>query len=316
MEKIVFIESLGISNEMLKEIIGQYINEDIDVCFWNEKPKNKNELIERVKEASVIVTAQVVIDKEVIDACDKLRYICVAFTGTDHIDKKYCKEKGIKVSNCSGYSTVAVAELVFGLVLNLMRNINECDKATRGSKAKDGLVGEELDGKTFGIIGLGEIGSRVAKIANAFGCKVIAYSRHDKHLEDVKQLSFEEVLKESDILSLHVPSNESTYHLIGKEQLEMMKDSSLLINCARGAVVDNVALKQALDNGTIAGCGIDVFDKEPPLDKDYCLVNAKNCLLTPHVGFATKQAFVKRAHIVAENLKAYLNGEIINEVND
>ncbi len=316
MEKVVFVEPLGISNEMLDKILKQYVSEDIDMCFYDEKPKDKEDLIERVKEASVIVTAQVVIDKEVIDACDKLRYICVAFTGTDHIDKKYCKEKGIKVSNCSGYSTVAVAELVFGLVLNLMRNIKECDEATRGSKTKDGLIGEELQGKTFGVIGLGEIGSRVANIANAFGCKVIAYSRHDKHLDNVKQVSFEEVLKESDILSLHVPSNESTYRLIGKEQLELMKSSSILINCARGAVVDNVALKQALDNGVIAACGIDVFDNEPPLDKDYCLVNAKNCLLTPHVGFATRQAFVKRAHIVAENLQAYLAGKIINEVND
>lgn len=315
MEKIVFIEPLGISNEELRVIISDYINE-VDISFYDDKPKNKRDLIERVKDATIIVTAQVVIDKEVIDSCDKLRYICVAFTGTDHIDKKYCKQKDIKVSNCSGYSTVAVSELVFALVLNLMRNISKCDKATRESKTKDGLIGEELEGKTFGIIGLGEIGSRVAKIANCFGCKVIAYSRHDKYLENVKQVTLEEVLKESDILSLHVPSNESTYHMIGKEQLELMKSNSILINCARGAVVDNVALKQALDKGIIAGCGIDVFDSEPPLDKDYCLLSAKNCLLTPHIGFATKQAFVKRAHIVADNLKAYLNGEIINEVED
>ena len=112
MEKIVFIEPLGISNEELRVIISDYINE-VDISFYDDKPKNKRDLIERVKDATIIVTAQVVIDKEVIDSCDKLRYICVAFTGTDHIDKKYCKQKDIKVSNCSGYSTVAVSELVF-----------------------------------------------------------------------------------------------------------------------------------------------------------------------------------------------------------
>jgi len=307
MNRIVFIEPLGISIKEVDEIIKEYINEDID--YYDTKTNDKEEIIKRIGNHEIVTLAQTVIDKEIIDACPNMKYINIAFTGVDHVDVKYCKEKGIKVSNCSGYSTVAVSELVFGLMIDLSRNISLCDKATRDLKDKSGLVGFELEGKTLGIIGSGKIGSNVARIAKAFNMNVLIYSRSDRHLEGCKFVSLETLLKESDFVSLHVPANESTRHLISEKELKTMKESAYLINTARGAVVDNEALCKALNEGIIKGAAIDVFDKEPPLEKDYCLLKAKNCLLTPHIGFASKQAFIKRAHIVGSNLLSYINGK-------
>ena len=172
----------------------------------------------------------------------------------------------------------------------------------------------ELDGKTFGIIGTGAIGTRVAKIANAFGCKVIAYSRTKKDLPDVEFVTMEELLKKSDIVSLHVPQTPETTGLIGKEQLELMKPEAILINTARGPVVDSAALAAALKNGTIAAAGVDVFNCEPPLPAEEPLLAAPNTLLTPHIAFASHQAFEKRADIVAENIKCWLEGKPQNVI--
>ena len=313
MNKIVFLEPLGISESELKEIIDGKVN-DVETVYYNTVPKNSEETIERAKDADCIVLAQVKIPAEVIDACPKLKYINIAFTGVDHVDVAHAKQKGIKVSNCSGYSTSAVADLVFGLTISLLRNIKQCDDVTRKEGTKNGLVGFELEGKTFGVVGAGKIGQRVIEIAKAFGCNVLAYSRTPKNIPGVSFVSLDELLRRSDVVSLHVPANAETKNLINEERLSLMKKSGILINTARGPVVDNEALRKALDNGTIAAAGIDVFDYEPPLKKDYCLVDAKNILLTPHVGFATKEAFVKRAHIVAANLEGYLTDTYLNLV--
>jgi len=312
MSRIVVIEPLGISSEELDKIIKKYIDEEI--TYYDTKTDDKIEIIKRIGNHEIVVLAQTKVDAEIIDACKNIKFINIAFTGVDHVDVKYCQQKGINVSNCSGYSTVAVSELVFGLIINLARNINACDKATKESKDKTGLVGFELAGKTIGIIGCGKIGSYVCKLALAFGMNVLIYSNHNPNIENTKFVSLEELLKESDIVSLHVPANESTKHLIGEKELVMMKPTSLLINTARGAVVDNEALTKALNDGKIAGAGIDVFDYEPALKQDYCLLHAKNCLLTPHVGFASKQAFIKRAHIVGSNLKSYFSNNQENKI--
>lgn len=313
MNKIVFLEPLGITQNELKEIVDLKVN-NAEIVYYDSVPADNEETVKRIGDADCIVLAQVKIPAEVIDACPNLKYINIAFTGVDHVDVAHAKEKGIKVSNCSGYSTSAVADLVFGLTIDILRNVKACDLTTRASGTKAGLVGFELEGKTFGVVGTGKIGQRVIEIAKVFGCKVLAYSRTPKHLEGVSFVSLDELLRESDIVSLHVPANTETRHLINKDRISLMKKSAVLINTARGPVVDNVALTEALNNGTIAAAGIDVFDYEPPLKPDYCLLQAKNCLFTPHVGFATKEAFVKRAHIVADNLDGYLNDSFKNLV--
>ena len=314
--KVAILEPLGLAEEKLKSIIDEY-NIDANFVYYSDKPQNKQQLIERCQGCKAIVLAQIPIDREVIENCPNLKYICIAFTGYDHVDVQYCKEKGIIVSNCSGYSTEAVSELVMALTISLLRNIKENDIAVRNGFDKTGLVGSLLEGKTFGIVGLGAIGQRVAQLANCFGCRVIGYSRTKKQLENVEFVdSLEELLKRSDIVSLHVPANAATRKMIGKKQLEMMKKSAVLINCARGSVVDNIALTNALNEGVIKAAAVDVFDYEPPLKKDYCLLSARNCLLTSHVGFASEQAFEKRSHIVAQNIQSYFLGNTKNVINN
>jgi D-3-phosphoglycerate dehydrogenase len=312
--KISIVEPMGIPQEELASKLRNALGDGPELVFWNDRKENDADLVKRTGDAEVVVVSNIQYGRTVIEQCPNLKMICVAFTGVDHIDLACCKERGILVCNCAGYSTVAVADLVFALVLSLSRNILSCDKATREGKTKDGLVGFELEGKKFGIIGMGAIGTRVAKLALAFGCEVLAYSRTGKEIEGVTFSDLKTVLKESDIVSLHVPQNASTIGMIGTKELAMMKKSAFLINAARGPVVDTLALVEALNDGVIAGAGIDVFDKEPPLDTAYPLLKAKNTLLTPHVAFASAQAFAKRADIVSGNIKAWMAGAPVNIV--
>ncbi len=313
--KIVFLEPLGISEELLKEKISSVIDETKhEIIYYKDRQEDTDTLIERSRDADIVVLSNFKYGKDVMESCPSLKMVCVAFTGVDHVDIDYCREKGITVCNCAGYSTSAVADIVFAMVISLARNIIPCQDKARNGGTKDGLVGFELDGKTFGIIGTGAIGTRVAKIANAFGCKVIAYSRTKKDLPDVEFVTMEELLKNSDIVSLHVPQTPETTGLIGKEQLELMKPEAILINTSRGPVVDSAALAAALKNGTIAAAGVDVFNCEPPLPAEEPLLAAPNTLMTPHIAFASHQAFEKRADIVAENIKCWLEGNPQNVI--
>ena len=232
--------------------------------------------------------------------------LAVAFTGLDHVDLKYCEERGIKVQNCAGYATTAVAELTFGLLLDLCRNIGKCDTAARNGGTKAGLIGFELEGRTMGIVGTGAIGARVAKLAAAFGMDVIAYSRTPGKVAGVRYVSLEELLAQSDVVSLHVPLTDETRGMIGEKELALMKETAVLVNTARGPVVDTKALADALNSGRIAGAAIDVFDKEPPLDADEPLINAKNTVVTPHVAFATDESMIKRAEIEFRNIAEFI----------
>ena len=310
--KIAFLEPLGVSEEFLRDKVESVVPSDCQVVCYPDRNEDPAVLVERSKDAEVVVLSNIKFGKDIIEQLPTLKMICVAFTGVDHIDMDYCKERGIDVCNCAGYSTSAVADLVFGLVISLARNIHACDNATRFSQTKDGLVGFELEGKTFGVIGTGAIGCRVANIAQAFGCNVVAYSRTVKDLPGVTYMSLEEVLKSSDIVSLHVPVTDETRGLIGKDQLAMMKPTAMLINTARGPVVDTKALADALALGTIAAAGIDVYDVEPPIPVDNPLLTLENTVLTPHVAFASAQAFEKRMVIVAEDIKMWLAGTPIN----
>lgn len=307
--KIVFLEPLGISEGLLKEKVSAMVDtSQHEIIYHKDRREDIETLIERSKDADIVVLSNFRYPKEVIEHCPSLKMICVAFTGVDHVDMDYCRQNNIDVCNCAGYFTSAVADIVFAMTISLARNIIPCNEKVRNSGTKDGLVGFELDGKVFGIIGAGAIGTRVAKIANAFGCRVLAYSRTKKELPDVKFVSFDELLKESDIISVHVPQTDETIGLIGKNELELMKPTAILINTARGPIVDSSALADALHNGTIAAAGVDVFDCEPPIPDNEPLLAAPNTLLTPHIAFASQQAFEKRADIVAANIAGWLRG--------
>ncbi|MEG0215545.1 MAG: NAD(P)-dependent oxidoreductase, partial [Hungatella sp.] len=193
-------------------------------------------------------------------------------------------------------------------------NLLPCDQAVRKGGTKDGLVGFELEGKKFGVIGTGAIGLRTAKIAQAFGCEVYAYSRTKKEIPGITYVDLDTLLAACDIISLHVPLNAETRGLINAEKIARMKKTAILINTARGPVVDSEALAKALCDGQIAGAGIDVFESEPPIASDHPLLLAPHTLMTPHVAFATQEALWKRAMIVFDNVKKYLEGTPQNEI--
>ena len=211
--------------------------------------------------------------------------------------------------NAAGYSTHAVSELAIGLMLDVMRHITELHTNTLLSMTREGFLGHELYGKTVGVVGTGAIGTAVCRLLIAFGCNVLAYNRSEH--EEVKLLgvtyvTLPELLQQSDIVTLHVPLTPETTHLIGAKELAMMKPSAILINTARGNVVDIPALAIALDEGRIAGAGVDVYEKEPPLEEEHPLLQIENCILVPHIGYATREAFDIRANIVMNSVRQFL----------
>ena len=313
MKQIVVMEPLGVSETLLQSLAELFKAEGYELVVYGTKETNQIKLLDRVRQASIIILANQPLSGEIIRQCPKLEFISVAFTGVDHIDLEACREKGIVVSNAAGYSTQAVT----GLAISVLRHVLPCDGRTRTGGTKDGLPGFELYGKTFGIVGTGAIGSAVARIAKAFGCKVIAYNRSEKPelvAEGITFTDLDTVVQEADILSLHVPLTEETRHVIDATRIDMMKDTAVLINTARGPVVDNEALAKALHAGKLRGAGIDVFEVEPPIPTDHPLCDAPRTVLTPHIAFASQEAFVTRAHIVMDNIVAFLKGEPVNRV--
>lgn len=312
--KITFLEPLGISKDNLKKIMESTVGTQNEFTYYDDRNEDPKVLTERSQGADCVVLSNIKYGRDIIEKCPGLKMICVAFTGVDLIDTLYCREKGIRVCNCAGYSTVAVADLVFGFVLNLARKIQECNEAVRKGGTKQGLIGFELEGKKFGVIGTGAIGQRVLRIAQAFGCETFAYNRSKKEIPGVTFLSMEELLKNCDIISVHVPQTRETIGLLGEEQFAMMKKNALFINAARGPIVDSAALAKALREEWIAGAAVDVFETEPPVAEDHVLFGVKNLIATPHIAFASQQAFEKRALIVAENIKSWLEGNMQNVI--
>ncbi len=308
--KIVLLESLGISPEVLESYAAPLRSQGHEFAAY-ERDLSMETLISRAKDADILMIANMPLSGEVIRNCPKLKYIDVAFTGVDHVDLDAARECQIAVSNASGYSNESVAELSLCMMLSLLRNVSQVDRRCREGKTKDGLVGSELKGKTVGIIGVGAIGTRTAQLCHAFGCKILGYCRHpEQHPSDiVTYVSLDELLSQSDIVSLHCPQTPETIGMINAEKIALMKPSAIFINAARGPIVDSQALADALNQGKIAGAGIDVFEKEPPLDTDHPLLHSKNTLVTPHVAFASKESMIQRADIVFDNIQSWINGE-------
>lgn len=307
--KIVCMEPLGVSAEKIATLAAPLRASGHEFVYYDKKAAYQDTLLERVKDAEILMLANQPLSAEIINACDKLKMIDIAFTGVDHVAMDAARARNLVVCNAAGYSTNAVAELTFGLAISAIRNIPACNTRCHIGSTKDGLVGFELFGKTFGIIGTGAIGCRVAKIAAAFGCKVIVYSRTVKpelEADGVKFVSLDELLRTADFISLHVPLTAETDKMINAASIAKMKDGAVLINCARGGVVDSIALADALNSGKLAAAGIDVFENEPPLAVNHPLLTAKNTVTTPHVAFASKEALEARADIVFANIEAFL----------
>ena len=313
--KISLIDPLMVDNEIIEKHKEKIDGLGHEFQYFNQSAKDDDEIIERLKDSQVAIITNNKFSKKVIDNTN-LKLIDVAFTGFGRVDMAACEENDIIVENASGYSDDSVAELVIGLTIAVMRKFDQNNKNIFEDESFN-LLGQIIKGKTVGIIGTGKIGTRVVEIFKAFGANILAFNRSEK--DQVKNLgakyvSLEELLKNSDIVSIHLPQNDETIGFIGKDQLDLMKDKAILINCARGPIVDNTYLAKLLNEDKLRA-GIDVFDMEPPLDKDYPLRNAKNVLLTNHVGFFTEEAMKIRCEIVFDNLYKFLDGKIVNRVN-
>lgn len=312
--KITLLEDLGVSDEYLEKQKEKLAEKSHQLIIYKKADKIE-EKINQVKDADAIILANTPLEEEVIKQANNLKFIDVAFTGVDHIPLTMCHSKNIIVSNASGYATHAVAELCIGLIIDLLRNIKENETNCRTEKTKSLNKGNLLYGKTVGIIGAGKIGKEVARLLKAFGCYIIAYNRSQIEDENIDmQMSLEELLKQADIVTIHCPLTEETEGLIGKKEFDKMKKTAILINTARGKIVNNEELAKALNDGRIAGAGIDVFDKEPPLARDYPLFRSPNVIVSPHIGYETVESLEQRADIAFDNLYAWLEGNPKNEI--
>lgn len=307
--KIVAVEPIGISRQRAEELVERYAAKGCDFVVYPDRKEDEQTLVERMKDADVVIVSNIRLSREVLEQCPKLKFLNVAFTGLDHIDQDYCREKGIVIRNASGYATQAVAELAVGLMLDVYRKIAPFDASTRNLQGRNNILGRELHGKTVGLVGTGAIGLRTATILKAFGCRLLAYSRTERQEAldmGIEYTTLEDLMQRSDIISLHTPLTAQTKGLISREMLMLCKSTAIIINTARGAVIDNKALAEMLNKDCIAGAGIDVYEYEPPLQSNHPLLSAKNAVLLPHVAFATQESFSMRVDIILRNLDEYL----------
>ena len=291
---------------------------DLEVVYYEDT--SVEQVVERCKDASVVLTNKVAFDAAVFAQLPYLKYVGVTATGYNVVDIEAAKQAGVKVSNVRGYSTPAVVQQVFALLLEMTNQVALNDKSVKAGEWASSKHFcywkqpiDELFGKTFGIYGFGSIGQAVAVVAQAFGMNVIAYHKHPERdaRQGVTFVSEKELLEQSDILTLHAPMNERSANFINADSLKLMKSTSYLINTARGGLIDEVALYEALKSQEIAGAGLDVLKQEPALP-NHPLTTLSNCVITPHVAWASQAARRRLMDLVAENIAAYLNGESLN----
>lgn len=279
---------------------------------------------ERSLNADIILTNKTVLSGEMLESLPHLKYVGVLATGYNVIDTVKAHELGIIVTNIPAYSTDSVAQITFSLILELCLHVQDHSNAVMAGEwassidfsfRKFPLI--ELSSKTIGIIGFGSIGKKVSDIASAFGMNVIAFSRtktDQSHRKNFRWVEMPELLSQSDFVSVHCPLTPETRGLINKRNLALMKNSAFLINTSRGAVVDEKDLADALNKGLIAGAGLDVLSSEPPSPENP-LLHSKNCIITPHIAWATYEARTRLMNIAVQNVKAFLDGSPVNVVN-
>lgn len=305
---IVFLEPLGVGESQFDEALAGLKAQGHQVICFPERTEDEDELIARARDAEIVVVSNIPLRQRFFKKCSKLKMLSVAFTGVDHIDLEECHRRGITVCNAAGYSTQAVAELTIGMMIAVYRKIVGGDSVIRVFGSRQGFIGSELGGKTVGIIGMGAIGQRVARLVEAFGCKVLSFNRSKKEIPGVVQVDKSELLSRADIITVHLPLNDETRDFLKMEDFLQMQPHAVLINTARGPIVNSHDLFEALRKGIIAGAATDVYDQEPPLPANYELFNAPNLLMLPHLGYATREAFEVRLEIVVKNIEMWLAG--------
>ncbi|MDD6794355.1 MAG: D-2-hydroxyacid dehydrogenase [Clostridiaceae bacterium] len=282
------------------------------------------EVAERIKDASIVLTNKVVLNSENLKEAKNLELICETATGFNNIDLEYARNKNIAVTNVAGYSTPTVAQHTFACLLHLYDKINYYDNFVKSKEyARSGVFTNlnkpfnDLEGKVWGVVGLGAIGRKVASIAEAFGCKVVYYSTSGKHNDDTyERVDLDKLLKECDIISIHSPLNDNTLGLFNYENIRKMKKSSILINMGRGPIVVDEDLAKAIDENLIAGAALDVFSVEPMNEENPLLKvkNKENLVLTPHIAWASVEARERLFNDLIENIYAFYRGQKRNRV--
>lgn len=287
-----------------------------EVTFYQTTSPDQTE--KRINDVDIVITNKVVLDRELIEGAGNLKLICVAATGMNNIDRDAAKEAGIPVKNVSGYSTNSVAQTTFAMILHLVQKIPQYDEFVKsGAYAQHDIFTNmevsysEIDGKQFGIIGLGNIGSKVASIAEVFGAEVVYHSTSGRNLDQpFPHMGLNELLETSDFISIHAPLNENTENLIGYEELKLMKETAILINAGRGGIVNESDLAKALDEDQIAGAALDVFEQEP-INAHNPLLSIKNkhkLVMTPHIAWASIEARTELIEGVKKNIEEFLAG--------
>lgn len=313
---IVFLDSVCLGDDVDLSKLKQFGQAKI------YKQSSPEEVIERIQDADIIITNKCLLNEEVLQYASKVKLICITATGVNNVDLDYCHRRGVVVCNVAGYSSLSVAQHTFALTLDLLhKNSYYHEYVQSGKYSESGMfsyIGPyfyELYGKTWGIIGMGNIGRTVAKISEAFGCQVQYYSTSGKNMkQDYSAVDLETLLKTSDVISIHCPLNEQTKGLINEESFKLMKESAILINVGRGGIVDEKALVEALRNNEIAAAGLDVFESEP-LAKESPLLqinDASKLLMTPHIAWATVEARKRLFDLVVENIQGFLSGDLKN----
>lgn len=317
MKKIVVLDG-----KTLGEVNFNLLNEFGKIEYY--ETSTKEEAMDRIRDAHIVLTNKVVLNEEVLKNANNLEIICETATGYNNIDIDYAKKNNIAVTNVAGYSTTSVAQHTFATVLALYDKISHFDNFVKSLEySNSGLFTDlsvsydELEGKTWGIVGLGAIGRRVAKIAEAFGINVIYYSTSGNHNDEhYKRVELDELLLESDIISIHAPLNEKTKGLFNIDNISKMKSTAILVNMGRGSIIVEEDLAKAIDENIIAGSALDVFEVEP-IDKNNPLLNVKNkdkLILTPHIAWASTNARQRLFNDVIENIRAFYSNESKNRI--
>lgn len=314
--KIVFLDALT-------------LGEDIDLGHFSELGEvvvygtsTEDEIIERVRDCDVVITNKLKLNGSNLSGAKNLRLICVTATGFDNIDLEYARGRGIGVCNVVGYSTNNVAQLTASFVLSLMCRTTEYrNSVASGRYTERGVANiltptyHEIEGRTWGIIGFGNIGRKVAQIAEALGCRVIVNKR--EAVTDFECVDIDTLCRESDIITVHTPLNDGTRGLINAERISMMKDGAILVNVARGAVTDESAVASAVKSGKLGGFACDVYSVEPFSNEHpfYDIKSLDNVILTPHMAWGSYEARVRLCNEVKKNIICYFNGEIRNRID-
>lgn len=307
---IVVIEDLGVSEGKVEDKLSD-LNEDFE--YYQEPPQDESEFVDRCEGAKVVVLVSHEMSAGVINQLDDLEMIAVSFTGFDHVDLEAARDNDVTVCNVPEYATESVAELVFGFAIALLRKFRESEPLVREEEKYDfqtpEIKGNTLEGKTFGVIGTGRIGERSAEIAKAFNADVIAYDVEER-LDDVEYVSLDELLKRSDIVTVHVPLTDATEGMLDKEKIDMMKDDAILLNAARAPIIEREAIIEGIREEKLR-IGLDV----PPEDLPEDVRKSDRVIFTPHIGFFAEESLENKLDVTVENVRKFLKGEPINVVS-